>query len=975
VRGWSVTTAVVACGVAVTAAYVTPPVGATAAAALAGWPRLVLYALAGALLAVSAPASCVTLPVQPQRAARGAYPLLGLGVAASSGVAAVCAVRLSRSIDDPLGPPLWLLSMLLLLGYSLFPRVRRLGWLARWPVSRPAAVDAVKEAQRWRWLGPALLLALLVIAAALRLPALGAIPQGINADEGDRAASAFDVLGGQAPTAWFDSGWFYISMVYFRLLAASMLVFGADVAGGRMLNALVGIGFVGAIAWIGVRNFGWRIGLLATSLAAGLGITLQHSRFIAETGPTALLWALSIGGFLEGARTGRPWAWAVAGLCGGLSLYFYPSARLWAVGAALTAIVVWLHQRDRRLWLGCCVAAVGALVAAAPFVIHLSQHPDETAGRYLQTAVLDPRNQARLAYLTPPEPLPTLAALQVERTLGLFDRYPDGGGLYPTGRPLFPPPLAAVTLLGAAYVLVRSIWDVRLAVLSVWFWLGLSGVALTVETPDYLRAVGMLPSLCFLIAVPLVDIVDRLLGATDVTLVRALARRVVSVAVPAVLGLTLVTPEIAVYFTTFRTLPAVWGPLTREGQLVAALAASGPVYSLEMDEHLVNSGWVRLLAPTAERGRLPNPGRELPVLAPAGRPEDASDFRPGFIPAVGQGLSLVLADDVNQDTYLDLLGRLYPLGTATGEADRRRVFELSPAGLAAVRGAMLVSQSGATRPVQKLGEIPADVALPAELTWRAGIRLARPGRYRLAAVTPGRASIRLDGVALADQASSTAAPLLADVVAAPGLHFLELVAEVTTPDQPVALTVDDPGAGPRELTASEMYRPMDAPWGLLARLARPSPAPRDLVDPSAAFLDATVSMAFFVPELGSVSPPNSIVWTGTLVAPFAGAYRMAFAAEDAMRLELDGHPADVVTVGPDQWSKVGLGSVVQLSAGPHPVRVTLDVTHAGRELARWNWVPPRPGGTPDAAAAWTVVPPMVLRPDPPIAVVRRPTLP
>ena len=60
------------------------------------------------------------------------------------------------------------------------------------------------------------------------------------------------------------------------------------------------------------------------------------------------------------------------------------------------------------------------------------------------------------------------------------------------------------------YLLVRSRGDLRLAVLSVWFWVGLSGVALTVETPDYLRAVGMLPSLCFLLPIVLVDLLDRL---------------------------------------------------------------------------------------------------------------------------------------------------------------------------------------------------------------------------------------------------------------------------------------------------------------------------------------------------------------------------------------------------------------------------------------------------------------------------------
>src|SRR5206468_3772299 len=104
-----------------------------------------------------------------------------------------------------------------------------------------------------------------------------------------------------------------------------------------------------------------RIGLVATALAAGMNLTLQHSRLLSEAGLTGLLWAISMAGFLDGARWGRPWAWAVAGLAGGLSLYFYPAARLWPVGAVLTVILLWLHGRDRRLLPGFAIAALAAL--------------------------------------------------------------------------------------------------------------------------------------------------------------------------------------------------------------------------------------------------------------------------------------------------------------------------------------------------------------------------------------------------------------------------------------------------------------------------------------------------------------------------------------------------------------------------------------------------------------------------------------
>jgi len=609
-------------------------------------------------------------------------------------------------------------------------------------------------------------------------------------------------------------------------------------------------------------------------------------------------------------------------------------------------LVVLVYLRNRRVLLGIGVATVASVVAALPFLIHLTAHPLEVSGRYDQTAVLDPRNQERLAYLQPPEPLAALAALQVERTLGMFDRYPDGGGFLPTGRPLFGPPLAQLALVGAVYLLVRGLRDVRLAVVSVWFWLGLSGVALTVETPDYLRSVGMLPSLCFVLAVPLLDLLDQGLAAIPVV-----RRDVLAGAAPAVVGALLLTPEVVGYFVTFRTLPAAWGPETREGKVVAALGAAGPVYSLEMNEHLVNSGWVRVLAPTAERGRIPNPGRELPVVTPV----QPGAVRPEFFPAAGQGFSVVLAPDPNQRPYIPFVESLYPDATTGDAGDGRQSIQVSAASLDASDGVMLIDDAGSHHPVERFGDIPAAAAPSGQLTWRAGVRLPVNGVYSVSVIAPWIVQLRVDGVQVLDGAG----PSSADIQAADGFHFVELQAAVSTASDHVGLLI----AG-SELTPRQTYRWMDAPWGLLARLARP------LGDAPAAHLDAAVAMAFVDPELGFVMVPNSIVWSGSLVAPRGGVYRMAFASEDSMHLLVDGQPADVVTVSPQAWQSVGLGSEVPLSEGSHRVQVTLDISHGGREIARWNWVPPLASGAIDAASGWAVVPPEVLRPDAPANLVR-----
>jgi hypothetical protein len=476
-----------------------PPPGGTAEAGLSGLPRLAVYALGAAALALTG-TYCWPSLKRTWRAGFRTDVLLASGLVLAVGLTVVNAVRLEQNIADPQGPLLWVAAMLALLAF---------GVLASGPVRGVTRAPSLRSMALWLALA-----ALLVYGAAIRLTSLATIPLGINPDEGDRASTALDVLDGRAPLSLFDSGWYFINMVYFRLLALCLSIFGPDIAGGRTGSALVGIAFLGGLAWLACRHFGWRVGLVALALATAAELPLQHSRLIAETGPTALLWVISIGAFLEGARGGRPWAFVVAGLSGGLGLYFYPSARLWAIGAVLTVVVIWLMARQGRaaiLARGFALAGVAALIAAMPFLVHLRTHPIEITGRYAQTAVLDPSNQVRLTYLSPPEPLPRLVALQAERTLGMFDRYPDGGGFLPTGRPLFPPPLAALAIVAMIFGLVRGLSDLRLAILSVWLWIGLSGVLVTVETPDMIRAVGILPVLFVLMAVVLVEVVDRVL--------------------------------------------------------------------------------------------------------------------------------------------------------------------------------------------------------------------------------------------------------------------------------------------------------------------------------------------------------------------------------------------------------------------------------------------------------------------------------
>ena len=103
------------------------------------------------------------------------------GTAVIVAVAAWNASVLLRHLDDPLAPYVWLLTMLALIVATSLPELPSLGsgGSRRWAFRPPRLTLA-----NLPWL---VLILLLVVAVAARAPALGTIPIGIQADEGDRA--------------------------------------------------------------------------------------------------------------------------------------------------------------------------------------------------------------------------------------------------------------------------------------------------------------------------------------------------------------------------------------------------------------------------------------------------------------------------------------------------------------------------------------------------------------------------------------------------------------------------------------------------------------------------------------------------------------------------------------------------------------------------------------------------------------------
>ena len=141
---------------------------------------------------------------------------------------------------------------------------------------------------------------------------------------------------------------------------------------------------------------------------------------------------------------------------------------------------------------------------------------------------------------------------------------------------------------------------------------------MTVETPNLQRMATAVPLLGLFPALVLDDLARRAESIPKASeRLRLLARRGATAAV-ALVACVLAWREGRFYFGEYAAMDA-W-PYTRvEGATVAEQGKDAWVISLGNQFHMVNSGWVRLLAPFANRAGVLSPGSHLPLPITADR--------------------------------------------------------------------------------------------------------------------------------------------------------------------------------------------------------------------------------------------------------------------------------------------------------------------------------------------------------------------
>ncbi len=356
-----------------------------------------------------------------------------------------------------------------------------------------------RELNRASWFAPLdaprstlyALLAIITVGALLRLVGLGEQPPGLYHDEAYYGLDALRVLAGEHPVFFEANNGREPLFIY--LVAASVGLLGRTPVAVRLVAALVGTLTILATFWLGRALFSARVGLLGAAVTALTVWTVNLSRvgFRAVTMPLVL--ALCLWQGAEAGRTGRTRHWVAAGALYGLLFYTYLAARFTPVALAALALVMWLGRRGRTdpatdagVWArGVGLAALTALVVAAPLLAYLAAHLDETVGRSGQVSILNPAINGGDPW--------GLLARQAARTLGMFNWRADFIPRHNAPlRPVFDPALGLAFLVGLAVAVHR--WRAPAYALAlVWTAVMLLPTVLAEDAPHFLRAAGVLP--------------------------------------------------------------------------------------------------------------------------------------------------------------------------------------------------------------------------------------------------------------------------------------------------------------------------------------------------------------------------------------------------------------------------------------------------------------------------------------------------
>ena len=231
---------------------------------------------------------------------------------------------------------------------------------------------------------------LLVVAFLLRSVALSRIPANLGGDEGTQLLAASQLLDYPLGNP-FATGWYSVPTMSFFMYGAAMRVFGASIAGGRMLSALVGtltiLGTFLLAHEMGGRKAAWIAAVVMTGSAYHIHFSRLASNQIMDpligTLSLWLLWrALRLAPLSRPAQSRV--CWGGVGFVAGWGWYAYFGARWTTLLIALVVAWRFLFARDllKIHWRGLLICVLAWALVTLPLWGWYSRHPSPLTERY-----------------------------------------------------------------------------------------------------------------------------------------------------------------------------------------------------------------------------------------------------------------------------------------------------------------------------------------------------------------------------------------------------------------------------------------------------------------------------------------------------------------------------------------------------------------------------------------------------------------
>lgn len=344
-----------------------------------------------------------------------------------------------------------------------------------------------------------------LVAFALRVVSLDAIPGGLHVDESGFAGFTMDhVLTGRAETlSPFIVGMDSHPSLFFYLIRLFLSVFGYTIVGLRIPSVLAGtlavVAVYGCVAILSNR----RVALMAAILMAAYHFHIHWSRLALNNIWDTLWVPTTIGLYAWGWKNRNSAAAALAGAALGFSQYFYQGGRL--VVFLLAFVIVWLWWNDRdsqrlAIHFGKLVAVTACIVA--PLLLFALAEPEPFLARF------------QVVFGWRPEVIQEVTGsatdywrffwYQLARSLGAYTAYADITGFYRPEIPLTIGLSMIMLPIGFGWAVFKRMW-----VPVVWLTLAtFFGGFMLAGAPSSSHYVIAIPAICWLIAIA-IDLISE----------------------------------------------------------------------------------------------------------------------------------------------------------------------------------------------------------------------------------------------------------------------------------------------------------------------------------------------------------------------------------------------------------------------------------------------------------------------------------